>query len=658
MTVFLRILPVSISAAIPTGSRPKSSIQFFREPRKHRVLASGDGKLAMHSYATMNVTFNEFVQELVTSGAVDQAEKFIRGAIQHQPNKAELHALLAEIMLTDQRPEAALQVCEAMLAKQPDDVGCHYQAAHANSMLKRVQPAIRHFLIAFKQRPLLQNCAAWAEYIGRETGDWHTVLQLYDWLLKQQPDNASVWESQAYAAAEAQDYDLLLRSFQRAYVLCNEDERFLSKIGGAYLLQERYEEAEPWLMHARKADPDSLDVANNLGMLALHKRRLDEADAAFQAILERDPAYLHGRLNQARCAAERGDHAQAEEYYRKLIAEYPQNHNIRFHFAAVSLSRGEWAAGFTHFESRFVTEAYLGRQLRGRSGTRWTGQALPGKQLFVWAEQGYGDCLQFVRFLPALAERVAAEGGRVVFCCFEPQYTLFRASLPESIEMVTPSTLDEMTCAPEYHCPLLSVPLCLQVDTVAPPKVGAAYLQPRSAARAHGKKLLAQQGQRGLKVGLAWHGSAQHKRERFRQVPFELLEPLLKIPGITFYSLLPGESELVSAASARGCRLVDAMHEVSDFETTAGLVSQLDLVLTSCTATVHLAGALGVPTWLMLDVAHHWAWPATGAATPWYDSVRLYRQPRPDDWVPVIETVETDLRMLAGQIEQDELAAL
>ena len=596
----------------------------------------------------MKVSFNEFVQDLIAGGAGDQAEMAVRGALRHQPNKAELHALLAEVLLSDQRAEAALQVCEDFLKKQPDDPGCHYQAAHANSMLKRVQHAIRHFLRAFKQRPLLHNCAAWAHYIGEQTGDWQRVLSLYGWLVQQQPDNPVFWESQAFAAAEAQDYDLLLESFLRAYALSNQEARFLAKIGGAYLLKEQYNEAQPWLMRARMVEPDNLDVLNNLGMLALFRRRFDQADTIFRAVLQRDPNYLHGRINQARCAAERGDVVKAEHCYRQLFAEYPQNHTIRFQFATLSLRCGDWPAGFSHFEARFVTEAYLGRQHRSLAGVRWTGQPLGGKRLLVWAEQGYGDCIQFVRFLVPLAERVAAAGGQLVFCCFDLQFSLLRASLPANIEMLTPLTLDQQSDAHDYHCPLASVPLALRVTSVSPDKAPGeqpAYQHPRPAARARGRALLAE-FKTSLKVGLAWHGSAQHKRERFRQVPFESLEPLLCMPGVTFFSLLPGEAEQVAAARLRGSNLLDAMHDVSDFETTAGLVSQLDLVLSTCTATAHLAGALGVPTWVMLDVCHHWAWPSDGTATPWYLSVKLYRQLRPDDWAPVLEAIETDLRAL------------
>lgn len=272
---------------------------------------------------------------------------------------------------------------------------------------------------------------------------------------------------------------------------------------------------------------------------------------------------------------------------------------------------------------------------------RWQGETLAGKTLIVHSEQGNGDDIQMVRFVPELAARVRDEGGRLVLAVRRPLQPLFARFYADCVAIE-----DDALGKPHYGLPIMSVPsvLGLQPDQVR----GAAYLYADASRVAGWRERVSTCGGEAarLHVGLVWSGSPTHRRDAKRSIPLAALAPVLALPNVVFYPLTPGRDADVAALNAHGYRVCDlTAHYQASFDDVAAHVSALDAVVTIDSAPLHLGGALGRPVLAMLDHVSHWCW-GNEEAQPWYDSVELFRQPQPGAWEPVVERVAARLRAM------------
>ncbi|WP_144156666.1 tetratricopeptide repeat protein [Paraburkholderia sp. BCC1885] len=357
-----------------------------------------------------------------------------------------------------------------------------------------------------------------------------------------------------------------------------------------------------------------------------------------------NPVALH---KLALCVKEQARFAEAETLLRRVLELSPNNALVMFDLSELEIRSGRFADGWANYESRTafgndLNEAHLALAAISRY---WQGESLAGKTLVVYGEQGNGDCLWAVRFLPLLAERARREGGRVIFGHDGPLRQLFERMLPTDVALET-----GLETRPDFHCGLLSLPLRLGVfDTAG---WGHEYLTADPARADAWRARVAQMAPAGSgpKVGLVWNGNPQHIRDMRRSVPVDQLEPLLTVPGVTYFALSPGRSASVEQWRAHGVAIVDPTpHFAAGFEDVAALLVNLDLVVTIDSGPAHLAGALGVPTCLMIDHVSAWFWGSEMERTPWYDSVELFRQPSLGEWAPVLAGVRERLVTLAGR---------
>ncbi len=395
------------------------------------------------------------------------------------------------------------------------------------------------------------------------------------------------------------------------------------------------------------ADPSDIGLWLNL----MNARRacfdLDGALAAARRAVELDAssALAHGNLAQALKEAQCWDDART--HASKACELAPGNASLRTALGVLHLLRGDYAAGWPAHEARWDDPASMltsGRPALGKP--QWRGEPLAGKTLLVWGEQGMGDVLQFCRFIPLLAQRVHRAGGRIVWNSFAQMGALLPRSFGAHID--TYSSAHEVDALPpfDYELPLVSAPLMLgtQVGTIPS---AVPYLHAGPAARGAWRARLA--SERRLKVGLAWTGSLNHGRNRFRRVGWERYAQAFRdIDGVAFYSLQPGAQDDVDAARAAGLPMADFTREWRSFDDTAAFVDELDLVISVCTSAAHLAGALGQRVWVLLDVNPYWTWMTQRSDSPWYPTATLYRQHRFAQWQPVMDDVVRDLRELAA----------
>ncbi len=398
------------------------------------------------------------------------------------------------------------------------------------------------------------------------------------------------------AAAEA--------CFRRNSTLAPNDALVRLRLAQWLTQDARFDEAIEFFEDVRRLAPDSLDAVSGLAQVYISLGRLEEAEPMLQQVLQRDPKHLDACLGIAR----------------------------------LLLLKGAFADGWPAYESRRRRHDFKLPKLPGRE---WDGTALSGKTIIVHAEQGFGDVIQFVRYMRLLN----AEGARVILlvpkeleelCQCLAIYAEIRSSLkalPES----------------DFHIPLLSLAWHLKIDeSNISDQIPYLNVEPSSKL-----KLPIPLGTK-LKVGLVWAGRPTHANNRHRSMSLESLMPLAAVPGVTLYALQAGPHAKDIHKEAHPVLVGDLSPYLKDFVDTARVIQQLDLVVAVDTSVAHLAGALGKPVWVLIPYAPDWRWLRNGAETPWYPTMRLFRQSEPRRWDDVVERVAIELGELAALHEDEE----
>ena len=320
--------------------------------------------------------------------------------------------------------------------------------------------------------------------------------------------------------------------------------------------------------------------------------------------------------------------AEAEACFDRALAIEPASPWLHTYLGSLLLLEGRFDRCWAELEWFWRTPA-VRAAAHGLNAPRWDGAPLPGGAILLQAPLGgFGDNLMWARYVPFVAKRV----GRVVLQC-PPELARLFGTLACAVQVV--SGADPLPAC-DAHAPLMS--LAHLLDMPDPRQAPPPYVQPRAADAARWAKALGRH--RGLKVGLAWAANPAHPAARRRSIPLAELAPLAKVPGVTLVSL---QREL----DARPAWIAAAGRPLADFADTAGLMSQLDLVISADTAVAHLAGALGRPVWIMLPSQADSRWLLDRDDSPWYPSARLFRQSTAWDWAPVVERVAEELAALA-----------
>jgi hypothetical protein len=397
----------------------------------------------------------------------------------------------------------------------------------------------------------------------------------------------------------------------------------------------RLEQAEAIYRQILQVAPDHPDALHFLGLIAHQVGQFDAAIRYLEQAIARvsQSAELQNSLGVA-CRS-KGKLEEAAGHLRQALALKPSYADAHYHLGLALLLSGNLARGFIEHEWRWQSETF-------RRGSRedqrpalpksfWNGAELNGQTILLHSEQGLGDTIQFIRYAPLVARR----GGRVIVMC-QPEVR----SLLESVPGVS-KVIQWGDPLPEFdvRVPLLSLPR-LFGTTLATIPAQIPYIGLPAPARL---RLPAPLGP-GMRVGLGWAGSPGHKRDRARSCPLAHFRPLLDLPGIAWISLQKGPSAPELGGLRLDARVLDVSAQLGDFVDTATIVAQLDLVISVDTAVVHLAGALGKPVWTLLPFLPDWRWSLDREDSPWYPTMRLFRQSAPGDWEEVFARVADALR--------------
>ncbi|MFO7629041.1 MAG: tetratricopeptide repeat protein [Prochlorococcaceae cyanobacterium] len=393
---------------------------------------------------------------------------------------------------------------------------------------------------------------------------------------------------------------------------------------------------------------ENATLLGNLGVICWQSGRYGEMEQLLRRALQLEPANADAHYNLALVLAQRGAAAEAISHYRQALplASSRLQGSIHWNLSKLLLRQGHYAAGWQHYEWRRHKAQPL-PPICQPGMPAWDGRSPLDGELVLVGEQGLGDMLQFLRYAPAMA-------------AFAPQVAL---GLPEKLHgLVRSSKLPVKLLSPAHvsaqrnghWLPLLSVPGLLGVCPEAV-QVEAPYLQVPPERLQHWRQRLRAELAPGERlVGLHWQGNpaTETSELRGRSLPLQALDPLAEIAGVRFVSLQKGPGSEQLAGSAIASRLVACQGAVDacwDFVDTGAMLLACDLLISSDSALVHLAGALGAPTWLLLHHGSDWRWGEAGDTSFWYPSLRLFRQQQPGDWAGVIATLQRDLRRWPGQ---------
>ena len=397
--------------------------------------------------------------------------------------------------------------------------------------------------------------------------------------------------------------------------------------------QGRLDDAAAMFRHALAADPQHPRAYANLAVALERLGRLDESLAAARRAIELAPGDANPHHTLGKTLVKLNRLSEAIASLRRAVQLAPNDAEAHGSLAKALLLSGDFKHGWVEYEWRWKAPSFV-EPRRVFAQPQWTGVArLAGKTILLHHEQGFGDTIQFIRYVPMLAQR----GADVIVQAPRELVELIR-HMPAAPDVIPiGGSLPQF----DFHIPLMSLPLAMNTTLKTIP-AQVPYLAAAPKVAQVWAERVKNDGP-GVRVGLAWAGRATHQDDLQRSMPLHKLAPLSSAPNVTFYSLQKWDPNHEVQNPPPGMRLIDAAPRLFDFSDSAALIANLDLVIAVDTAVAHLAGAMGKPVWLLLPFSPDFRWLLERSDSPWYPTMRLFRQPRPGDWDPVIAAVAQEL---------------
>jgi tetratricopeptide (TPR) repeat protein len=540
----------------------------------------------------------EKARALAANGDLDGAATAFREALRLSPGSPDIHRGLGATLAKQGKSDEAVAAFQQALHWRPDAAELHSDLGLAYLQQARVVEAQRHFQEATRR----------------------------------EPDSAEFRNNLGVALARQNKRDDAVSCFQQALLLAPQYVEAHANLG--FVLREigQLDHALVSCREALRLNPDLAEAHNNLGIVLAQLGELEQAEACYRRALELKPNLTTARNNLGIAVGNLNRHSEALAAFQEALRDDPKLVEARFNRSLILLRLGHWQEGWLEFESR--------ESLRERAfdKPRWDGSPLAGKTILLHTEQGMGDSLQFVRFAPLVKQQAAC----VLLEC--PQALVPLLKNCQGIDRVIPRG----TPLPAFDvcASLLSLPALLKTTlTTLPSQVPYLCADPGLVER-WGAALGCI---RAFRIGIAWQGSPTYSRDRFRSIPLAEFAVLAAIDGVQLISLQKEHAQQLADVAGRFLvidlgRQLDA--GAGAFMGTAAAMKHLDLVVTCDTAVAHLAGSLAVPAWVALPYSADWRWLVDWDDSPWYPSLRLFRQTKRGDWTEVFRRIAEEVRKL------------
>jgi tetratricopeptide (TPR) repeat protein len=561
------------------------------------------------------------------AGNLHQAEGHYYQVLQADPYHADAMHLLGVLAAQVGQFERAAECHRRALQLAPHVPGYHFDLAIAYRRLGRRTEAIESYQQTVRLQP--DNVGA-HNNLGnalREEGRLEEAIRHYRLALQYKPDFADGYNNLGNALYDLGRLDEAEANYREAIRLNPEYVAAHSNLGVVLADLGRWEEAVASDRLVLRWQPDNAGAHNNLGHVLTQLARFDDAVAHLHEALRLDPGYVDARNNLGVALHEQGNLDEARIIYDQVLEMQPDHVDAHFNRGLLRLLSGDLERGWSDYEWRERRKDYRKRTWQQ---PRWDGSALAGRTILVYAEQGLGDSLQFIRYAPLLQER----GGRVLVEC-PPVLAELLATCP-GVERVIPT--GSPLPAFDFQAPLLSLPgLCRTTLATIPANIPYLRADPQRAAYWRDRL----DGFTGFKIGIAWQGSRHHKGDHLRSFALAQFTPLTALPGIRLFSLQkgPGTEQLENMGGGLPVTDLGTSFAADSLMDAAAAMTALDLIITVDSALAHLAGALGLPVWVALPFAPDFRWMREREDSPWYPRMRLFRQARVGDWDDVFQRI-------------------
>ncbi len=552
-----------------------------------------------------------------SAGQLAQAEQIYGQVINLDSNNADAFNLLGLIEFQTGRLAAAEQhISKAVrlgqkTASYRNNLGLVLHAAG------KLQDAEIHYRKAVQLQPdyaeahyNLANCL-------RDRKKSKEAEQHYRRALHFKPDYADAYNNLGLLLINLERYREAEPLFQQILLMQTANAPACNNLGIIAQKLGRYEEAQAHYQKALQLNAGYAQAHNNLGNVLADMNRFPDAQAHLQKALQLDRGYADAHNNLGNVCMDMGQLSEAEAHFREAVRlGGDEQAGAHATLGMALLRKGEFSEGWKEYEWRLKVKGHL--LFMDTEKPLWRGEPAEGKRLLLYAEQGLGDTLQFCRYASLVAQR-----ARVTLKVQQPLVKLL-----SSLRGIDAVVTDEQKVAFDMHCPLMSLPFVYgtTMDTIPS---AVPYLNAPAERVVYWKEKLA--GVTGRKVGLAWSGNPKLSTDVRRSIAAEKFDRLAGLPGTSFISLQKG------AAVKPSCIAHDWTEEFSDMAETAALIENLDLVISVDTSVAHLAGALGKPVWLLNRYDSEWRWLQGRDDSPWYPTLRQFRQTAPNDWDAVLE---------------------
>lgn len=565
------------------------------------------------------------------AGDLEGAIGAYREALRMQPHHAPTLGRLGRALIDAGQVEEAESVLLRAAAQQPADAELRNALGHARAAQKRYAEARADFGAAVALDPSFteaaENCARAHLHCGHlaaQDNDWPAAREQYAEACRLHAAWAEAWYHRGLAASALRLLTEARDCYERAIDLSFDYAEAHNNLGLVFQAEGREQEALRAYQRALAIRPGYADAQYNLALTLQNSGCVYEAKSQYESLLEIDPGHADTLNNLGGIYLGENRLGEAVTHFESALTSKPTHIDARWNLSLARLSLGDFRRGWPLYETRMEQPGFPRRDF---SCPRWRHQKLEGKRLCVWSEQGLGDTIQFLRYLPLLLDT----GAHVVFEVQPRLYPLLRQLA--GVEVIARG---ETLPALDFHIPLLSLGGCFEQI----PPVWFPVEIPPSATPLPA----------GYRVGLCWAGHPAHVQGRKRSIPLATLAGLASVDGVSLFSLQRGPAEAEIEALSGSWRPHGIETEEGTIADLASILSGLDLVITVDTMVAHLAGTLGRPVWTLLPFAADWRWQLEREDSPWYPGMRLFRQPAPGDWTAVSERVAFELtRMQTGR---------
>jgi tetratricopeptide (TPR) repeat protein len=594
---------------------------------------------ANHAWGLIAMHENDFVS----------AEAALRKAVAADPTNSEYVANLATSVLKQDRIDDSIPLYEEAIKLNTENKDARIGLANALHEKNDPDASIAYFEDAVKRNP---EAPGPLSHLGKALIDAKQYKEAVGVLFKSLQLQINFAPAHTNLGIAFQEMDMLkdaLECHKTSLLLDPTDIYAQNKIADTYIKQKEYDKANEHYQRVIELAPKDPNSYTKLASsLFSHQDRYEEAMALFHKALEVDPKHPVTLNNVGATMYDYGQTVSSLQYFKDALALKPNYLTAQHNLALGQLLAGDLKDGWANHESRLEVKErrYVYKLIHKLFGLipKWDGKSsLKGKYILLMHEQGFGDSIQFVRYVHELL----AQGARVALHVKDPLARLFR-SVSDQVTLVR-----ENDPLPKCDCAyvLMSLPHALGTDHVEDIPSYPFYLSadPQDIKNWKDKIDMLAGNTGDLRVGFVWAGNPEHGNDRKRSIPLETFAPLFNTPGVQFFSIQKGLATPELDKLPQGLPVYNIGDAFNDFADTAAAMANLDLIISVDTSVVHLAGALGRPTWTLLARTPDWRWLNDREDSPWYPSMRLFRQQTRNDWPTVINKVASELAILAQE---------